>query len=170
MAYSLLGLMNVNMPMLYGEGTKAFYRLQVELLNQANDHSIFAWHNPSERPGSDIGMLASSPAYFAQSANIASRPDWPDRTIDTEYEMTKKGLRIQLPLVRYTGNACTDILEPPYLAFLNCRERGARGPVVIWLCRMAHGRYCRIAPSESQFDVSPAPCTHENGDHPDAVY
>jgi hypothetical protein len=29
-AYSLLGIVDVNMPMLYGEGSRAFYRLQLE--------------------------------------------------------------------------------------------------------------------------------------------
>jgi hypothetical protein len=31
------------MPMLYGEGSKAFYRLQLEILKQTPDHTIFAW-------------------------------------------------------------------------------------------------------------------------------
>ncbi|KAI6012665.1 heterokaryon incompatibility protein-domain-containing protein, partial [Pisolithus orientalis] len=42
-AYSLLGLFGVNMPMLYGEGEKAFQRLQLEILRVSSDHSIFAW-------------------------------------------------------------------------------------------------------------------------------
>ena len=42
-AYSLLGLLNVNMPMLYGEGRKAFHRLQLEIIRASNDQSIFAW-------------------------------------------------------------------------------------------------------------------------------
>ncbi|KIM61024.1 hypothetical protein SCLCIDRAFT_1216337, partial [Scleroderma citrinum Foug A] len=37
-AYSLMGLLDVNMPMLYGEGKKAFYRLQLEIIR-----TIFAW-------------------------------------------------------------------------------------------------------------------------------
>ncbi|KAF2499418.1 hypothetical protein BU16DRAFT_454367, partial [Lophium mytilinum] len=43
MAYCLLGLFDVNMPMLYGEGKKAFVRLQEEILKTSDDHSIFAW-------------------------------------------------------------------------------------------------------------------------------
>jgi hypothetical protein len=43
MAYCLLGLVGVNMPMLYGEGDRAFYRLQLEVLRQTNEYSIFAW-------------------------------------------------------------------------------------------------------------------------------
>ncbi|KAI6110362.1 heterokaryon incompatibility protein-domain-containing protein, partial [Pisolithus thermaeus] len=42
-AYSLMGLFGVNMPMLYGEGSKAFQRLQLEIIRVSSDHSIFAW-------------------------------------------------------------------------------------------------------------------------------
>lgn len=43
-AYSLLGLFDINMPLLYGEGSKAFLRLQGELVKSyPYDHSIFAW-------------------------------------------------------------------------------------------------------------------------------
>ena len=43
-AYSLLGLFNVSMPLLYGEGCQAFRRLQEEILKQSQDQSIFVWH------------------------------------------------------------------------------------------------------------------------------
>jgi hypothetical protein len=42
-AYSLLGLLGVNMPLIYGEGERAFTRLQHELIRSSNDESIFAW-------------------------------------------------------------------------------------------------------------------------------
>ncbi|KAI6038896.1 heterokaryon incompatibility protein-domain-containing protein, partial [Pisolithus marmoratus] len=42
-AYSLMGLFGVNMPMLYGEGKKAFRRLQLEIIKETGDQSIFAW-------------------------------------------------------------------------------------------------------------------------------
>ncbi|KAI5997525.1 heterokaryon incompatibility protein-domain-containing protein, partial [Pisolithus albus] len=42
-AYSLMGLFGVNMPMVYGEGKKAFRRLQLEIIREFDDHSIFAW-------------------------------------------------------------------------------------------------------------------------------
>ncbi|KIM70348.1 hypothetical protein SCLCIDRAFT_58393, partial [Scleroderma citrinum Foug A] len=42
-AYSLMGLLDVNMPMLYGEGKKAFHRLQLEIIRASDDQSIFAW-------------------------------------------------------------------------------------------------------------------------------
>ncbi|KAI5997542.1 heterokaryon incompatibility protein-domain-containing protein, partial [Pisolithus albus] len=42
-AYSLMGLFEVNMPMVYGEGKRAFRRLQLEIIREFDDHSIFAW-------------------------------------------------------------------------------------------------------------------------------
>ncbi|KAI6019327.1 heterokaryon incompatibility protein-domain-containing protein, partial [Pisolithus microcarpus] len=42
-AYSLMGLFGVYMPMLYGEGKKAFQRLQLEIIRMSSDQSIFAW-------------------------------------------------------------------------------------------------------------------------------
>ncbi|KAI6007491.1 hypothetical protein EDC04DRAFT_971582 [Pisolithus marmoratus] len=42
-AYSLIGLLNVNMSMLYGEGKKAFQRLQLQFMRMSNDQSVFAW-------------------------------------------------------------------------------------------------------------------------------
>ncbi|OCL08629.1 HET-domain-containing protein [Glonium stellatum] len=43
MAYCLLGIFNVNMPLLYGEGERAFIRLQKHILEVSFDQSLFAW-------------------------------------------------------------------------------------------------------------------------------
>ncbi|KAK1687671.1 heterokaryon incompatibility protein-domain-containing protein, partial [Colletotrichum godetiae] len=40
-AYCLIGIFDVNMPMLYGEGDRAFLRLQEEIIRRSNDISIF---------------------------------------------------------------------------------------------------------------------------------
>ncbi|KAL2209947.1 HET-domain-containing protein [Sarocladium strictum] len=42
-AYCLLGLFDVNMPLLYGEGHKAFQRLQAQLWQEYDDDSLLAW-------------------------------------------------------------------------------------------------------------------------------
>ncbi|KAL4078710.1 heterokaryon incompatibility protein-domain-containing protein [Scleroderma yunnanense] len=82
-AYSLLGLLDVNMPMLYGEGKKAFQRLQLEIIRTSNDQSIFAWgfesakkelilnhgkETEDSRRGRRIGrsgsILADDPSFF----------------------------------------------------------------------------------------------------------
>ena len=71
-AYSLLGLFDVNMPLLYGEGaTKAFERLQHEIIRSGDDESIFAWLMPLHHNGPSYGgMLAPSPKYFSRSGNV----------------------------------------------------------------------------------------------------
>src|ERR1700761_1918380 len=70
-SYCLLGLFDVNMPLLYGEGrTKAFQRLQVEIMKNvrfARDNSIFAWMEEKER---FYGMFATAPSDFRRCGNI----------------------------------------------------------------------------------------------------
>ncbi|MCJ1265394.1 hypothetical protein MMC22_005271 [Lobaria immixta] len=41
-AYYLMSLFDVNIPMLYGEAWKAFLRLQEEIMKHSDDHSLFA--------------------------------------------------------------------------------------------------------------------------------
>jgi len=66
-AYSLLGLFDVNMPLLYGEGEKAFLRLQEEICRVSDDESIFAWASQSlseDEFTTYRGLFAKSPAEF----------------------------------------------------------------------------------------------------------
>lgn len=51
-AYCLLGLFDINMPLLYGDGKKSFSPLQEELLRCSYDQSLFAW-------GSSLARLCS---------------------------------------------------------------------------------------------------------------
>ncbi|KAK3674967.1 hypothetical protein LTR78_005311 [Recurvomyces mirabilis] len=92
MAYCLLGLFEVSIPMLYGEGKRSFRRLQEEIIRTSNDHSIFAWGLNLDRSTSDL--LASSPADFRGGHDIVSwgRPG--------QHEMTNRGLRINLPVLQ----------------------------------------------------------------------
>ncbi|KIK15469.1 hypothetical protein PISMIDRAFT_51910, partial [Pisolithus microcarpus 441] len=62
-AYSLLGLFGVNMPVLYGEGERAFRRLQLEIIRRSSDQSIFAW-NLKGQFGQLGSVLAGSPSDF----------------------------------------------------------------------------------------------------------
>ena len=74
MAYCLLGLFDVNMPLLYGEGRKAFVRLQLEIIKKSNDDSIFAWTS-ADAENISSGLLALWPDSFADSADVRS-PDF----------------------------------------------------------------------------------------------
>ena len=42
-AYSLLGIFDIHVPTLYGEGDRAFRRLQEEIMRRIPDQSLFAW-------------------------------------------------------------------------------------------------------------------------------
>ncbi|TFK81910.1 HET-domain-containing protein [Polyporus arcularius HHB13444] len=42
-AYSLMGIFGVNIPIMYGEGRRAFRRLQEEIMKQSPDHTLFVW-------------------------------------------------------------------------------------------------------------------------------
>ena len=64
MAYSLLGLFQINMAMLYGEGWNAFIRLQEEIIKTTHDHSIFAW---TVGDTYSTHILAPAPKYFDKS-------------------------------------------------------------------------------------------------------
>jgi hypothetical protein len=118
-AYCLLGIFDVNMPMIYGEGMKAFRRLQEEIIRRSSDLTIFAWHHQLEavvHVGSELEedrrlnaapMLASSPRDFEmhsaqQAQGLLRTLGWSD--LDTEYAITNKGLRMTTELVLLSGN------------------------------------------------------------------
>ncbi|KAH9911279.1 HET-domain-containing protein [Epithele typhae] len=78
-AYCLMGIFGVNMPVLYGEGEKAFYRLQEAIMKTTSDPSLFFWGpvgtykailSRSHRESShnhisvDSYLLAPSPTLF----------------------------------------------------------------------------------------------------------
>ncbi|KAK2036506.1 HET-domain-containing protein, partial [Colletotrichum somersetense] len=97
-AYSLMGLFDVNMPMIYGEGEKkAFLRLQEEIMKVSSDQSIFAWRDPMAAPGERTGVLATSPKMFTDSGGFVGYYDW-DRV--EPFSKTNRGLQITLPLRR----------------------------------------------------------------------
>ncbi|KAK0636714.1 heterokaryon incompatibility protein-domain-containing protein [Bombardia bombarda] len=75
-AYCLMGLFGVNMPLLYGEGQKAFKRLQLEIMRQSYDPSILAWASPDSH-GVIGGVLAQSPAMFEDCGDIDWKPPFP---------------------------------------------------------------------------------------------
>ncbi|CAK4031924.1 Hypothetical predicted protein [Lecanosticta acicola] len=97
LAYCLMGIFNVTMPMLYGEGrTNAFHRLQEQIMKDSNDHSIFAWTVDRDAKGFEQhGLLADSPEAFANTSSIVGYNDWED---DTPFQPSNKGLRIDLRL------------------------------------------------------------------------
>jgi len=135
MAYCLLGIFNINMPLLYGEGHRAFRRLQEEIIRKSDDDSILAWSlSPKiEHPSlsglsrhdmthnlcrtRNVDFLARSPIDFKDCADLtrATNPS-------TLFTLTNTGLQIQLPIVRVLE--CSERL---------CRRAGELGRVWIGL-------------------------------------
>ncbi|KAI1095526.1 heterokaryon incompatibility protein-domain-containing protein [Rostrohypoxylon terebratum] len=126
-AYCLLGIFDINMPLIYGEGKNAFRRLQEEIIKiKFDDHSIFAWgtivSTPTieitdrnilwgrkglewSRPKQLLGLLAESPRDFSNSGMFMPSP-----MADEFYRHLEKNvaalpvlagseIRIQLPVV-----------------------------------------------------------------------
>ena len=69
-AYCLMGIFGVNMPILYGEGANAFFRLQQEILKQSDDESIFAWKSANDLDNNRSGILAQNAADFKHAGDI----------------------------------------------------------------------------------------------------
>ncbi|KAI6012990.1 hypothetical protein EDC04DRAFT_724394 [Pisolithus marmoratus] len=74
-AYSLIGLLNINIPMLYGEGKKAFQRLQLEFMRMSNDQSVFAWR--ADKAGSTEVAECTEYTNEEMSWTSAVLPDGP---------------------------------------------------------------------------------------------
>ncbi|KAF2724558.1 HET-domain-containing protein [Polychaeton citri CBS 116435] len=113
LAYCLMGIFDVNMPLLYGEGAKAFQRLQEEIMKQTDDTSIFAWTNEAGGEDDFHGLLADRPSLFESRRQIrraARRRQMPP------YGPTNQGLQIQLPLKSLGDNL--------YMAVLDCGDFG----------------------------------------------
>lgn len=94
MAYCLLGLFNINMPMIYGEGERAFIRLQEEIVKETNDLSLFAWKSQEDHePENFTGLFARSPREFAHCRNILR---WSDFLAPRpEFVITNNGVRLE---------------------------------------------------------------------------
>ncbi|KAM7210819.1 hypothetical protein V8F06_013799, partial [Rhypophila decipiens] len=93
MAYCLLGIFGVNMPLIYGERDRAFRRLQEHIIKGSNDMTIFAWEPVTTKTRVWLcSIFAPSPANFQNSSMI--RP-WSKNSHDPEYTLTNKGLRMQ---------------------------------------------------------------------------
>ena len=118
------------MPLLYGEGSKAFMRLQEEIMKDTEDQSLFSWspidrHALLDHRGKDrkegTSIFASHPREFANVGDIYSlSPEGEPSTV------TNKGVRIELPVLAVKGsvssrfNLSASPSEPLFLVILYC--------------------------------------------------
>jgi hypothetical protein len=108
-AYYLLGLLDVTIPLIYGEGEKASMRLQNELLKLSADASMFVWFR-----GPDSGILAPSTRRFHPCGKtVRNRVT----QFSHAWKMTHRGLRITLPKLSPSQRDA----EATLLGILACR-------------------------------------------------
>lgn len=122
-AYSLLGLFDVNMPMLYGEGKKAFVRLQEEIIKREADQTVFVFF-PEESPETSDettnSLFALSPAQFARCNTI--RQQYLKRK---PFVINNLGLEIEVNLRPYDHEA--------YVAYLPVVNSSSPYPITLRL-------------------------------------
>ncbi|KAI0908031.1 HET-domain-containing protein [Ustulina deusta] len=106
MAYCLMGIFDVHMPLIYGEGQKAFIRLQEEIAKESYDLSLFAWQQ-LDSSQSYRGILARSATEFAKCRGIKHRIK--GAIFPTEFTLTNIGLRIKTALVN-APTASSDLI------------------------------------------------------------
>ncbi|EGX87908.1 ankyrin repeat-containing protein, putative [Cordyceps militaris CM01] len=143
-AYSLLGLFDINMPLLYGEGrAKAFRRLQEEIIRSTDDESIFVWRLDEAPPASDpfCGLLADGPERFGLFTDFVPRRS---RYLATRASRSstrsasRLGVQVDLPLAPFPCDESGTL----FLALLACDMRRADAEAIftpaLLLQRAAH--------------------------------
>jgi hypothetical protein len=129
MAYCLIGIFCLSLPIAYGEGKRAFFRMQMELLHTENETNLLAWHNGE--PSEDHHMIAGGPECFRDwhySHNAGFREDMTAEMMDQDIRLTCHGLRLRLP--QYDAKCTMDMgggyyeLEVEELGTLKVRSKG----------------------------------------------
>jgi len=113
LAYCMLGIFDLNIPLLYGEGPKAFLRLREEITRVSNDSIIFCWSwIPEYVLENWTSMLAPLPRLFQDAGDYAEAIDFEEAAV---YSMANAGLSIHL------SKAATSIYS---LVILKVRRTG----------------------------------------------
>lgn len=107
-AYCMLGIFGINMPLLYGEGMQAFTRLQNEIIRHIYDHTIFCWRWSESVPSDWVSMLAPSPAAFQETGDYVQRTRYESLT---HYSTTNLGLLMTLPVLYTFGSRVFLVLD-----------------------------------------------------------
>jgi len=138
-AYSLLGLFNVSLEMVYGDREKAFMRLQEKIIQQSADQSIFAWSlDRDNHPRGYSGFLAPSPDCFAGSGDIVPSDEM------MPFSLINIGMRIELETTPYNMYI--------YAAYRKCRRPGkSRSRCFILVSRTQdEDHYARVVDSQNK--------------------
>lgn len=91
-AYSLIGIFDVNLPIAYGEGTWAFHRLMEVIIHRCDEWGIFAWAGSPSTHHSRTSAMPQSPACY----HLISVERFPSETGrvhgDTSFALSRQGL------------------------------------------------------------------------------
>lgn len=135
-AYCLFGLFSLNMPLLYGEGYKAFQRLLFEILNRTGDESVFIQEG-RDAFDAETGMIYL-PRHRFKGANQVLRADTHNRS-----PMVVSARWAELYMSGSRGGVFHRNRDPNYLLVrlncINCQEQTTSSPCVMILQRMACG-------------------------------
>lgn len=151
MAYCLLGLFEVNMPLLYGEGKRAFMRLQEEIIKRSEDMSTFAWTDPEAHFSSYQGLFAQSPSNFTNCHQMG----WRRPRRSHPFELTNKGLKLNVELapIQLPNRASGEVIRE-FIMSLPGVSLPRQSPVGVRLQWLAEDEYARVEanslPSNSQ--------------------
>lgn len=130
-AYSLMGLFDVNMPMIYGEREQAFMRLQEHIIAKSTDESIFVWSldllEDSTRDAKQVhcGLLATSPACFAKCGDVVATGR------SRGFRINQFGLSISVPAAQHSLRS--------YCAPLKVTKEKQKGQCALFLSRLPEG-------------------------------
>ncbi|KAG1873063.1 hypothetical protein DFJ58DRAFT_409764 [Suillus subalutaceus] len=152
-----MGLFGIHMPIIYGEGEKAFRRLQLEIMKSSDDQTIFAWHDSLKHPNSvrDRGLLASAPDVFSWDSPVVAMDHSHFinsllrivgnrsllRDLPRGYSILNDGIHITLPMKRDVGDT--------WLAVLKCEGEKQEFPYGIYLKERSDcDGYLRTSPTK----------------------
>lgn len=132
-AYCLLGIFNINMPLLYGEGHAAFRRLQQEIIRGSDDETIFAHSHTSHNSPS---ALAHHPRNFLRHKKVIR--GLPPRFLDSgigisSYAMANKGVQMRPPFIPLS------IDNKDRAILLNCHFEGDNYPIIVPIAAVGPG-------------------------------
>lgn len=151
-AYCLLGILDINMPIIYGEGHRAFYRLQEEIVRSTNDLTVLAW-TPQQSTGDFCGFFAQSVRDFASCSELEYTTD--PLLDECEISVTNKGLNLTVPerVVDFRRN----MQRRQYTLKLNCSKPGLKtGTLALSIRKIAPHTFLRARSFvDNTFDLIP---------------
>ena len=132
LAYCLMGLFDINMPMLYGEGEGAFIRLQEEIIQKIADDSLLAWHGLEDDSVIYRGLLARSPKEFVGASEITKRKA-------SAMSSTGLGIGLYVEIQPYGGD------EDLFIALLQTISQGRRIGLLLRKLERDEQQYARVS-------------------------